>query len=88
MYGPSSYGLFNGGGSNATSAGVKFQVDSGTTAAARTDYKIQTAFGTAPESDMFAVGWGSYAAGTVVIISAELSQLEVRGPSMRLFCFI
>ena len=67
MYGPYNYGLFNGGGSNASSAGVKFQVGSGTTAAARANYAIQTAFGTAPENAMFSVGWASYAAGTGVM---------------------
>lgn len=45
--------------------GTRFQVGSGTTSAARGDYKIQTAFTVAPESGVFSTGDGSYAAGNV-----------------------
>lgn len=51
---------------NASNAiiGSRIQVGSGTTAPARSDYKIQTAFATAPENALFDTGTGSYAAGS------------------------
>lgn len=48
---------------NAGSTGTQIQLGSGTTAAARTNYAIQTAFGTAPENARFATGAGSYGGG-------------------------
>ena len=50
--------------------GTKFQVGSSTTAAARTQYAIQAAFSTAPESSQFSTGAGSYAAGGGVMSCA------------------
>ena len=47
--------------------GTRIQVGSGTTAPARADYKIETAFGTAPESAVFETGAGSYAAGSMSV---------------------
>jgi len=47
------------------SPGTYIQVGSGSTAAARANYKIETAFGTAPESAVFGSGAGSYAAGVI-----------------------
>lgn len=51
----------NGGG------GTQIQVGSGSTPAARADYAIETAFGTAPEDDYFDTGAGAYAAGAIAI---------------------
>ena len=53
-----------------TGAGTQFQVGSSTAAAARTQYQIQTPFGTAPESGRFSSGAGSYAAGSGVVSCA------------------
>lgn len=50
--------------------GTRLQVGSGSTAAARANYAIQTAFGTSPESGRFATGVGSYAAGYVSLSGA------------------
>jgi len=50
--------------------GTSIQVGSGSTAAARTDYKIETALGTAPEDDLFDTGSGSYAAGATSVAGA------------------
>jgi hypothetical protein len=53
--------------STTTLTGTKLQVGSGTTAAARSNYTIQTAFGSAPENTRFPTGPGSYASGYVVV---------------------
>lgn len=45
--------------------GSRVQVGSGSTAATRADYDVETAFGTAPESSPFVTGAGSYAAGAI-----------------------
>ena len=49
----------------ASGVGTEMQFGSSTTAAQRTDYKIGTALGTAPESGLFSTGLGSYAGGSV-----------------------
>lgn len=51
-------------GYSALACGTLLQLGSGTTAAARSNYAIQTALGTAPENTTFGTGYGSYAAGT------------------------
>ena len=51
---------FNGG-----TPGTLLQLGSGTTAAARADYKIQTALGTAPENTQFATSNGIYGGGSI-----------------------
>jgi len=51
-------------------AGFNLQVGAGATAATRADYVIETAFGTAPEDDVFPTGNGSYAAGAVSLSGA------------------
>ena len=50
--------------------GSLIQVGAGTTAAARDDVNIETAFGTAPEDTLFDTGSGSYAAGAVSVSGA------------------
>lgn len=45
--------------------GTQVQVGSGTTAAARTNTNIETAFGTSPENTRFATGDGSYVNGII-----------------------
>ncbi len=57
-------GTFNYAGT-AQNTGTYLQVGSGTTTAARADYNIETAFGTAPESGVFSTAVGSYAAGYI-----------------------
>lgn len=64
--------MYNSGGDwnefNSDSAdllGTLIQVGAGTTAAARADYNVETAFGTAPESAPFATGNGAYGAGAI-----------------------
>jgi len=47
--------------------GGYMRIGSGTTAPARGDYKIETPFTVAPESDYFEAGTGSYTAGTITI---------------------
>ena len=66
-YGVGSYSCWNGATTNTGGQGTKFQIGSGTTAAARADYKIQTAFATSPESGDFSPVAGAYQAGTGVI---------------------
>jgi hypothetical protein len=55
-FGTSSY-TFNGTPAN----GIQIQFGSGSTAAARTNYSIQTALGNAPENTRFPSGAGAYA---------------------------
>ena len=43
----------------------KIQFGSGTTAAARNNYTVQTAFATAPESSKFQCGLGAYSSGVI-----------------------
>jgi len=50
--------------------GTYMQVGSGSTAAARDDVAIETAFGTAPEDAHFVTGSGSYAAAAVSVAGA------------------
>jgi len=50
--------------------GTKMRVGSGVTPAARDDYDIETALGTAPEDDVFDSGVGSYAVGTISVAGA------------------
>lgn len=61
------YNTFSG--TYSTTAGVNIgsyiQLGSGSTAAARADYAIETALGTAPESGLFGTNAGSYAAGAI-----------------------
>ena len=45
--------------------GTQLQVGSGTTAAARTNYAIETPFGNAPENTRFSTGAGSYASAAI-----------------------
>lgn len=52
--------------------GTAFQAGSSTTAAARNDYKIGTALGSAPENAISPAGWGSYGVGTGMINSANV----------------
>jgi len=59
--GVTSY-LFNG---SAGYNGALVQVGSGSSTPARDDYKIQTAFGTAPENTQFNSGFASYGSGYV-----------------------
>ena len=53
--------------------GSLIQVGSGSTAAARGDYVIETAFGTAPEDAVFDTGTGSYAAGSIAVAGAVIA---------------
>lgn len=64
---PNDYTMFYNG---TVLGGAMMQVGAGTTAALRTDYNIETAFGTAPEDAPFATGLGSYAAGAIGIAGA------------------
>ena len=50
--------------------GTEMQLGSGTTAAMRTDYAIETALGSAPESGRFSTTQGSYNAGYVSFAGA------------------
>ena len=50
---------------NQSVEGTQIQFGSGVTAAAKTNYAIQTALGTAPESGRFGSGNASYANGTI-----------------------
>lgn len=50
--------------------GTAIQIGSGTTAAARTNYCIETAFGSAPESGRIGTSTGSYGAGTIAVGTA------------------
>jgi hypothetical protein len=52
---------------NTTGMGTQFKIGSSNAAAARTQYAIQTAFGTAPESTRFPTGPGCYAVAGGVI---------------------
>jgi hypothetical protein len=47
--------------------GSAFQLGNGTNAAARANYQIQTALGTAPENTRFSAAYGQYAIGTGTI---------------------
>lgn len=59
--------LFNESTSSAVSIGSQIKVGSGSTAPARDDTNIETAFGTAPESGAFDTGTGSYSAGNITV---------------------
>ena len=59
--GGASYSFMNGNTNNY----FLIQFGAGTTAAARTNYNIQTAFVTTPESTRFNCGPGAYAGGTI-----------------------
>ncbi len=67
-----SYGKVYGGGNymqfwNNSSCGFQFQLGSGSTAAQRSNYNIQTAFATAPESAKFQIGQSASASGTITL---------------------
>jgi hypothetical protein len=57
----SSYNTFNNNGA----IGTMLQVGSGSTAAARSNYAIQTAFGTGPEASRFGTSNGGYGSGSI-----------------------
>lgn len=63
IYGETAY-LFNYP-DGAVDIGTQLRVGSGSTAPARDDYAIETAFATSPESTYFDTGTGSYAAGAI-----------------------
>ena len=54
----------------AKALGSQVKVGSGSTAAARDDFNIETAFATGPEDAAFDTGSGSYAAGAISIAAA------------------
>ena len=65
--------VYGGAGFNINSAGTRgtqIKVGSGSTAPARTNYAIQTDFGTAPESGYFDTNTGSYAVGVISLSGA------------------
>lgn len=68
--GAASVQIFNHSDTTTPSLGTQLQVGSGTTPAARTDYAITTPFTVVPESDRFATGPGSYAAGAISLSGA------------------
>jgi len=53
--------------------GTSMQVGSGSSAAARSDYSVETAFGNAPEDDLFDTGTGSYAVGSIAVAGAIIA---------------
>lgn len=63
------YGNLTGGtyifNPSGYTVGTKIKVGSGTTAPARANFQLETAFATAPESGYFNTGDGSYAAGII-----------------------
>lgn len=63
----SNLSCFNYSSSATPTVGTQIQIGSSTTAPARADLNIGTAFGTAPESALFSTGTGSYNAGTITI---------------------
>ena len=65
---PNAANLFNVDPSDKI--GSLLQVGAGTTAATRADENVETAFGTAPEDDVFDSGTGVYAVGTISLSGA------------------
>lgn len=71
------YGFYDGwwNAYNNTSGkynGFGFQFGSGTTAAARGDYKIQTPLGSAPESSKFPCNFGIYSTGGTIVTVGDI----------------
>jgi len=64
---PDTSGSYYFGNVGWEDLGGHMRIGSGTTAPARGDYKIETPFTVAPESDYFDAGTASYSAGTITI---------------------